>query len=224
MTTVICILDNVKLENIPSELSLFGKGELCRLEKIKNPRRRAESATGLMCLKTALQRLELLKESRCFEILRDENGKPFFADAELPNINITHDGALSAAVVSDSARVGIDIEKSETLKGKTVTDPQKKLADRFFSAAEKERLLKSSYQADEFFRIWTEKEAYSKMCGKGLSKILAEREELENKNEETNFLCFEIIHRQERYILTLCSDKAENAEIIAPDVILTEIK
>ena len=228
MATVIFIADNRELDNISAdeiyELSLFGEGETFRLKKIKNPRRRAESATGLICLRKALRYLNLTKANKSFEIVRDADGRPSFADIDLPDFSITHDGVLSVAVLSDKARVGIDIEEIDMEKGKIITDSQKKLADRFFSTSEKERLHQKAYLSDEFFKIWTEKEAYAKMCGKGLSKILAEREELENKNEETNFLCFEIIHRQERYILTLCSDKAEKAEVIAPDVILTEIK
>ena len=220
MATYIRIADNRELDNIPpevlDELSIFGESELCRLKKIKNPRRRAESASGLFCLREALEYLNITKENKNFIIARDEDGRPSFADTDLPDFSIAHDGALSVAVLADGkTRVGVDIEKTEKEKGNISADSQKKLAERFFSAVEKERLREKAYQTDEFFRIWTEKEAYAKKCGKGLSKILAESEESENKNEK--FLCFEITIEEERYILTLCAEDTECAWVSVPE-------
>lgn len=228
MATIVCIADNRELDNISAdeicELSLFGDGETYRLQKIKNPRRRAESATGLICLRNALRYLNLTKANKSFEIVRDADGRPSFADIDLPDFSITHDGFLSVAVIEDTGkRVGADIEQTETEKGKIITDSQKKLADRFFSTSEKERLHQKAYLSDEFFKIWTEKEAYAKMCGKGLSKILSEQKTKENENAYLR--CFEITYKKERYILTLCTANTEIAEIIFPaECTLNEIK
>ena len=63
MAAFIRIIDNIDNDiPLPSALSLFGESEVRRLEKIKNPRRRAESATGMMCLKEALEEARIYSD------------------------------------------------------------------------------------------------------------------------------------------------------------------
>jgi phosphopantetheinyl transferase len=92
---------------------------------------------------------------------------------------------------------------------------RKKLAERFFSAEENEQISKSECAAEEFFIIWTKKEAYAKQCGRGLSKILAEGQD--DMRKKLHFSCFELSYKGERYILTVCTEQDTHTTIKAPE-------
>ena len=214
VSAVVCIIDNTE-SKLNSGISVFGKGELSRLEKIKNPRRRAESAAGLLCLRSALEYLNIYRADESFDIVRDENGRPSFRRSDLPDFSIAHDGILSLAAVSkNDERVGVDIEELGSSTDARATDSQIKLSQRFFSDDEKERFRRGDLSSDEFFRIWTAKEAYAKQCGKGMAKILAKESACAPQKNESFFFSREIGYRSARYMLTLCSDKNEEPNII----------
>ena len=81
--------------------------------------------------------------------------------------NISHSKGRVACAVSDRP-VGIDIEK---LTEKSDTDI-KNFAKRYFVENEIALLEKEEYSALAFYKIWTKKEAYSKMLGSALSRNL----------------------------------------------------
>ena len=68
-----------------------------------------------------------------------------------------------------SRRIGVDLER-------VVPIESEQIANRFFSDREKAALhaLNGNEQLEEFFRIWTAKEAYLKACGEGLARPLNE--------------------------------------------------
>ena len=79
--------------------------------------------------------------------------------------NVSHTGTHAVVAVSLHASVGIDIERyRESLD-------LKKLAQRYFASAEVERLvaLPESRREEAFYRCWSSKEAFIKLCGQGLS-------------------------------------------------------
>lgn len=214
MAAFISIIDNVDNDTpLPSAVSLFGETEVKRLEKIKNPRRRAESATGLTCLKEALSEARIYLDNESYAIVRGKDGRPSFERADLPDFSISHDGRLSVAAVTESGMIGVDIARIDN--GENLSNSRKKLAERFFDAEENERIRKSECAAEEFFIIWTKKEAYAKECGKGLSKILAEEQGY--AREKVYFSCFELNYKGERYILTVCTERDVRATIKAPE-------
>lgn len=88
----------------------------------------------------------------------DDNGKPF---AEGICFNLSHSGNYVICAVSDR-EVGCDIEQMK--------EAPKQIASRVFSPAEMEYLEQITGEAynREFFRIWTQKESYLKMIGRGL--------------------------------------------------------
>ena len=214
MAAFIRIIDNIANDSpLPSALSLFGESEVKRLEKIKNPRRRAESATGMMCLKEALEEARIYSDKESFEVVRSSDGRPSFERADLPDFSISHHGRLSAAAVDESGMIGVDVALVDN--GENLSELRKKLAERFFNAEENERIRKSDHATEEFFIIWTKKEAYAKQCGRGLSKILAEGQDDAHAN--VRFSCFDLRYKGERYILTICTEHDSNATIKAPE-------
>lgn len=91
-----------------------------------------------------------------------ERSKPFFTDIPV-FFNLSHSGTRAMCVMSDMP-VGCDVEK--------IKDADIRIADRFFSPAERSLLENRSSPADiseMFYRLWTLKESYIKCIGMGLS-------------------------------------------------------
>lgn len=96
------------------------------------------------------------------EFAYGEHGKP---SVEGLHFNLSHSGDRALVGVADRP-VGVDLE--ELRPGVQF----RRLAERFFSALEREALPDEGL-ATAFFRLWTRKEAYLKACGKGLALPLA---------------------------------------------------
>ena len=82
------------------------------------------------------------------------------------NFNITHSGKYVACAISDKP-IGIDMEGNR----KDVCS----VARRFFNKDESEWVCMAeleSEQKERFLKIWTFKEAYSKMTGDGIALCL----------------------------------------------------
>lgn len=95
-----------------------------------------------------------------------KGGKPYIINKEERDgiyFSLSHSGNIALAAVSDCL-VGADIEESGSF------NPD--ICRRFFKKAEQDAifsLLDEERQGDMFFRIWTLKESYVKMTGKGIS-------------------------------------------------------
>jgi phosphopantetheinyl transferase len=92
-------------------------------------------------------------------------GKPFVVDLPSPiSFTLAHTDALIAIAVSTSVEVGIDVETIDQL----ISDD---LICDSCTLAEKAHLLSlpQTQRTRQFIQLWTEKEAYSKLQGCGLS-------------------------------------------------------
>ena len=98
-------------------------------------------------------------------IVRTEKGKPHLEDIPDLHYNISHSGEWVVMAQSDM-EVGIDVER--------IREPQYRIAERFFSAQELQELnrLNGKAKKEFFFDLWTLKESYLKLLGKGLTKSL----------------------------------------------------
>lgn len=86
-----------------------------------------------------------------------ENGKPF---ADNLFFNVSHAGDYVVGVSSDR-EVGCDIEK--------IVDAPLGVSDRFFHLKEAEYIRSAEDKNRAFFTLWTLKESYMKMTGRGMS-------------------------------------------------------
>ena len=86
-----------------------------------------------------------------------ENGKPL---ADHLHFNISHAGDYVVGVVSDG-EVGCDIERN-------VNAPLE-IAEHYFHSTEREYIEAASDPGKAFFTLWTLKESYMKMTGRGMS-------------------------------------------------------
>jgi 4'-phosphopantetheinyl transferase len=93
----------------------------------------------------------------------DENGKPFLPRCPELHFSLSHSGTAAMCTLADRP-VGCDIQ--------TVTPRSLRLAERFFTPAEQERIFSQSTEEarqEMFYRIWTLKESFIKCIGLGLA-------------------------------------------------------
>lgn len=122
----------------------------------------AESLTALILLSRSIQKIGMDTEN--LALCRDSNGRPFFEDSTI-DFSISHSHGAVAVAISDSCRVGIDVEAADMSPERV-----KKLADRYLSATEASAIS----SAEDFCRLWTQREAYVKQSGTPLADALAD--------------------------------------------------
>ena len=136
----------------------FGEAEKARLCSISHPEAMAQSLAALWALRSLCE-----DPDQDLTLLRDERGKPRFADPSLPAFSLAHSGGLAVAALSeDRTPLGVDLEfpraRADT----------RKLAERFFTRPERDRLMADGCSDNTFLLLWTKKEAYAKLDGRGL--------------------------------------------------------
>ena len=188
----VCDIDSISGEKRESFLKdfPFGENEKNRLLKIKNPEYAKSSLAALISLAS------LVESSLPLIIERNENGKPFFKDMPQNKFNLSHSGGIAVAAVSDND-IGVDIE---FIRDGMDTE---KISKRFFGI--------SDISKENFFKLWTQEEAYSKMLGVPLTASLSE------ELPDDIFKQFEITFKASRGYICICSeglkDMGESVEI-----------
>ena len=97
------------------------------------------------------------------EILRTENGKPYFAGEGWPHFSVSHCGQLWVCLMAEFP-VGVDIQEATNADTKSI-------AERYFS--QNEKVYADIYDKDGFYRLWTYKEAYTKLRGESIFENLS---------------------------------------------------
>lgn len=88
-------------------------------------------------------------------------GKPFLAGEESPRFNASHSGDRALIAVARGREVGVDIEQVRP------TVDFRAIATRFFPPDE----AAQAETAEQFFRVWTRREAYLKAVGCGFAEL-----------------------------------------------------
>lgn len=122
---------------------------------------------------TAIELLEELLEERkdtglplMLAYQEGEQGKPVMKGFPL-QFNISHSGDYVLLAVAECA-VGVDIQRHTRVDFR-------RLSKRFFSPREVQELTDCDSEADAralYFRLWTQKEAYGKLKGCGIFRVL----------------------------------------------------
>jgi 4'-phosphopantetheinyl transferase len=107
------------------------------------------------------QKIGLSNEEIEFET--NEYGKPRLKDVDNFHFNISHSGHWVVVAVDESP-VGIDIEQIQHI--------DLDISKNYFSQDEHQDLMKQSDRIAYFFTLWSLKESYIKILGKGLSHPL----------------------------------------------------
>lgn len=95
---------------------------------------------------------------------RTEKGKPYFPGCPGLHFNLSHSGGLCLCAVGDGP-VGVDIE---------LVRPRRALEDlgaRAFSAPELAWFTRRGGTLEDFYTLWTRKEALAKFTGEGIADV-----------------------------------------------------
>lgn len=192
----------------------------CLLERV--PEYRQKKVKSFKFEKGKMQSLGvgLLLQLACKEMGREgadehvaygENGKPYLADFPNVHFNLSHSGERVMGVISPF-EVGCDVEIIKGDRGK--------LAERFFKSEESawiKHFESLESQSEAFYRLWTLKECYMKVTGRGMSLMPDkfalhvdenERISLFHEGDRPEYIFREIdLHDGYRYAYCLKNDK-----------------
>lgn len=125
-------------------------------------------------------------------------GKPYLRDMSL-SFNLSHSGEYVLCALSER-EIGADIQRREG-------HDMDRLARRFFHERERERLeqMETAGEREEYFyRLWTRKEAYGKLTGKGIASSV-EKDFSTEDAEWMQKLCWEEYDVLPDYAVTCCT-------------------
>ncbi len=132
-----------------------------KIRNIKNSSGKFLCAGAWLLLEKALKSFPSYGGDGVFN--KTSKGKPFFQNYESLHFSLSHSGNIALCAVSDK-KIGADIQ----LMG----DFSDGICKKYFFKNETDYVLSASSldeKTERFFRIWTLKEAFSKMTGDGLS-------------------------------------------------------
>jgi phosphopantetheine--protein transferase-like protein len=149
--------------------SLLSEEELKRLRRVHSPSGAKEFLLGRALVRIALA-ARLQCEPRELQFTKNVDGKPALSHPYSRwQFNLSHSHEWVALALCEGVAIGVDIESYSRRNN------LRAIAQRFFSGDENARLARCAEAEwlDQFFAIWTLKEAHAKALGCGLSKILA---------------------------------------------------
>ena len=153
-----CDISKFSEEDFIKLYSSISKNRQKKADRLKNDNAKKLSvAAGALCRKVIAEHFNL--EPSEVNIKNKRNGKPF-ADGLDIHFSISHSAQMAICAISD-VPVGVDIEKIRSAPSSVV--------ERCFTEDEKAYLDSKEKDRDKrFFEIWTKKEAYVKMTGRGI--------------------------------------------------------
>lgn len=124
-------------------------------------------------------------------------GKPYLLGFPSIEYNISHAGQFVVCVINDNGPVGIDVEM--------VKNSNLELAKQFYTESEYRYLVSQlpEIQPEYFCQLWTMKESYIKMIGKGLSIPLDSFNVLDRASVGNAY--FQQFIRNKEVVGTICS-------------------
>lgn len=147
-------------ENLCHEgLKYLPKSRRNAVSRRKQPQARAESLFGELIVRREICK-RFGKEAAVSDFCIGEYGKPYFSGDESFGFSVSHSWGTVLAAVSDG-NVGADIERCDRCSDR--------LIQKCCTPEEREYLEAVPDKSREFMRLWTRKEALSKLDGRGIA-------------------------------------------------------
>ena len=156
-------------------VSFFPEWRKDKMLQYKHLKGRVQNGLAYLLLIKALQEEGIFNELPEFSY--NEHGKPFLKNYPDWYFNISHCKTAVCCVLSKK-EIGVDIEKVASYK--------ESLADYICNENEYAELQNSENQAEDFYRLWTMKEAVFKMLGTGITKEIKNILNIPNINIDTH--------------------------------------
>ncbi len=141
------------------DLSFLPPEEISCIRRCLSPREKDRRLAARLALKKALYHFFGIA---ALDIRRDFYGRPFGEAAGTPDFNLSHSGEFILGSLTTTGKTGIDVEQTCRLSFKRIA--------RYLAEREQKEIkaLAESERQRRLTDLWTCKEAYSKMLGKGL--------------------------------------------------------
>lgn len=154
---------------------------------------RCQSLAASLLLKKALEEEGICYEETCFT--KEQGGKPKLLQNGL-FFNLAHAQEMAVCVISDQ-QVGVDVERRDRLEGKEQSR-KLQIAKKILTPEEWKLWEKAGCQTEELISVWTKKESYVKMTGKGLTENLTTVDTLSNA-------FYQQILVDDGYVISVCT-------------------
>jgi len=155
-----------KLKDTNFIQEILRQDEIEKLNSYDVPKRKEEWFSGLYAAKLAVKQIKPEIAFHEITIVKTALGKPSIKIGKSKSqiyLSITHSNGFAVAAVNPDVDIGIDLE--------IIEKRSKSLIDEVISSAEKDQILKSQKEIEDelLTKIWTAKEAASKVLGVGLN-------------------------------------------------------
>lgn len=198
------IIDGEMIERLISNLPASHQQDVLRHHFLKD---RAHKIAGRLMVEHLHSKLNV---PFAWEKWKCTEGKKPFVQGGL-QFNISHSGDYVAAIVSNKAKVGIDIEQT------TKTDLLSILKS--FHNEEQQFVREAEDQNEAFLHVWTRKEAFLKAKGVGIVHGLDNESCLPNRIESNGNWHIRSIKAIPKYHLAICSaTQLDNTSIQEMDI------
>ena len=154
---------------------------------------RCRSLAASLLLKKALEKEGICYEEVCFA--EELGGKPKLLQKDF-FFNLAHAQDLAVCVISDQ-EVGVDVERKDRLEGRK-QNRKLQIAKKILTPEEWILWKKAGCQTEELISVWTKKESYVKMTGKGLTVNLTTIDTLSNA-------FYQQIVVEDTYMISVCT-------------------
>lgn len=155
---------------------------------------RCRSLAASLLLKMALEREGICYDEVCFA--QKTGGKPYLLLQSGLFFSLAHAQEMAVCVIADQ-EVGVDVERKDRLTGKK-EEQKLKIAKKMLTPEEWKQWEKEEYRTETLISIWTKKESYVKMTGRGLTVKLMTIDTLSNAFYQQMLL-------DDMYILSVCT-------------------
>ena len=155
---------------------------------------RCRSLAASLLLKMALEREGICYDEVCFA--QKTGGKPYLLLQSGLFFSLAHAQEMAVCVIADQ-EVGVDVERKDRLTGKK-EEQKLKIAKKMLTPEEWKQWEKEEYRTETLISIWTKKESYVKMTGRGLTEKLMTIDTLSNAIYQQMLL-------DDMYILSVCT-------------------
>ncbi len=213
----------MKADTFWFQLHIFGEERRRKIMCMANDKDKLRSFTAGILLHYALCKKKGLPLD-CktpFKVSCEAGGKPFLTEFPEIYFNLSHSGDYVCCAIGDEP-VGTDIQKH--------TEVKERLAERFFTEQDNHMLAACNKEQREklFFRMWSIKESYIKLTGKGISQgldsfeIIWEREAVMQKEGKEPDAFFKESDSPSGYSLCVCF-RSTGQEVIWQEVCREEL-
>lgn len=188
------VFDSLDAIDVPLFLPLISERRRERVLRLKSEDGRKQSVSAELLLRKVL--LIVYHVDAFPEIWLNEHGKPYFKDRPDIFFNLSHCSEGVICGVSDT-EIGVDIQDYRPVSSAVI--------QRVLCTEEQKYLKRNTDEEVAFAVLWSRKEAYLKMTGRGVSEGMKNINVLDHAEITT--------YEFEKYVVSVCNARGETCTV-----------